>query len=105
MIDLKEPELKLNTAFGLDPSNPFFRLELKVADKLDQLGQQGLRVDPVKLAQEINRIQKQLLTLQLDIPNLIGRPIQIGSQKQLSHYLFEERGFQPIVFTPKGNAV
>jgi len=101
-MDIPEAKLKLKSLFNLDESNRFFNIELKLAEHLDRIAEQGLKVDVKKLDDTISRLQRKLIAQQLLISSKVKHPIQVGSQKQLSAYLFDERGFESVFSTPNG---
>jgi len=101
-LDIEATELKLKSMFGIDRTHKFFPIELKVAERLDQLAQQGLKINTLQLDQEISRLQRNLIALQREIHDITRYPLKIGSQKQLANYLFEERGFAPVMTTSTG---
>jgi len=84
---------------GLD--DLFTDLELPLIDALVELEHNGIRVDVDRLSQLSRRYGERIETLEQEILELAGHPLNIASPKQLQQVLFTELGLPVVKKTAK----
>jgi DNA polymerase-1 len=62
----------------------------------------GMRVDPARLGEMSNRYGERLSRLEMEIEEIAGHPLNIGSPKQLAQVLFQELGLPVLKKTKTG---
>jgi DNA polymerase-1 len=77
-------------------------VEVPLIDVLADMEFIGVRVDPARLAQLSTRYGERLKTLESEIEDLAGHPLNIASPKQLAQVLFQELGLPVVKRTKTG---
>jgi DNA polymerase-1 len=77
-------------------------VEVPLIEVLADLEFTGIRVDPARLGELSNRYGERLATLEQEIEELAGHPLNIGSPKQLAQVLFQELGLPVVKKTKTG---
>ena len=76
----------------------YFTMELPLVHVLFDMERNGIYMDEEVIDTMSAKIKNQTEELEKEIPDLAGRPFNVGSPKQLSQVLFQEMGISP----PKG---
>jgi DNA polymerase-1 len=77
-------------------------LEVPLIEVLADMEFVGVRVNPQRLAELSARYGERLATLEREIEELAGHPLNIGSPKQLAQVLFQELGLPVVKKTKTG---
>jgi DNA polymerase-1 len=76
--------------------------EVPLIEVLAEMEFNGVRVDPARLAELSARYGERLKSLEIEIEELAGHPLNIASPKQLAQVLFQELGLPVIKKTKTG---
>ncbi|MEN6406723.1 MAG: DNA polymerase I [Thermoguttaceae bacterium] len=82
----------------------FRSLELPLIDVLAEMEYNGIRIDVERLAELSRRYGERLETLEQEIHQMAGRPLNIASPKQLQALLFDELKLPVVKKTAKTGA-
>jgi DNA polymerase I len=77
------------------------QVELPLIDVLVEMEYNGIKVDVARLGELSRRFGERIAALEQEIYDLIGRPINIGSPKQLQEVLFNELKLPVVKKTAK----
>ncbi|WP_210397296.1 DNA polymerase I [Motiliproteus sediminis] len=77
-------------------------LEKPLLSVLSMMERQGALVDPKRLGEQSQQLEKRLAELELEAHEVAGKPFNLGSPKQLQEILFEEQKLPVVKKTPKG---
>ena len=86
---------------GLD--DLFRSLELPLIDVLAELEGNGIKVDVRRLAELSQRFGQRMEAVELEIQQIVGRPLNLASPKQLQQLLFHELKLPVLRKSPKGD--
>ncbi|HEY2146865.1 MAG TPA: DNA polymerase I, partial [Pirellulales bacterium] len=94
LLDKRLEEMQLGRLFR--------DVEVPLIDVLAELEFNGMKVDPVRLADLSRQYGERLVALEEEIYQLAGRKFNIGSPKQLQQVLFEEQMLPKLRKTKTG---
>lgn len=82
----------------------FDEIELPLVSVLSRIERNGVLIDPAKLKQQSDEIERRLAELEQEVHSEAGSVFNLASTKQLQEILFEKLGLPILKKTPKGAA-
>ena len=81
----------------------FHSLELPLIGVLAELEHNGIKVDVARLGELSRRFGQRMESVELEIRQIVGRPLNLASPKQLQQLLFRELKLPVVRKSPKGD--
>ena len=81
----------------------FHSLELPLIGVLAELEYNGIKVDVARLGEFSRRFGQRMESVELEIRQIVGRPLNLASPKQLQQLLFRELKLPVVRKSPKGD--
>ena len=82
----------------------FDEIELPLVSVLSRIERNGVLIEPAKLKQQSDEIERRLAELEQEVHSEAGSVFNLASTKQLQEILFEKLGLPILKKTPKGAA-
>ena len=79
-----------------------YQLEIESSDRLFQIERNGVLIDAQALARQSHELGARIVQIEQQTQQMVGRPFNLGSPKQISEIFFQQLGLPVIKKTASG---
>lgn len=72
-----------------------YNRQIKIIEPLTYMMERGIKVDITKMESTSRKYEQKVADIQIELNELVGRPLNANSPKQLKEYFFHEKGIKP----------